>query len=130
MTSRKEAGNISSSDSELSAYGLTLLLGLQPYFQDHCKEFEKLYGTTAVKPNMHLHGHLKECLLDYGPMYGFWCFSFERYNGLLGSFKTNHRAPEIQIMRKFIVLSFCYDFAAPKSYNITRNNRHRPLGIN
>lgn len=27
-----------------------------------CVEFEDLYGNLAVKPNMHLHGHLKECI--------------------------------------------------------------------
>jgi len=81
-----------------------------------CKEVEKIYGATAIKPNMHLHGHLKECMMDYGPLYGFWCFSFERYNGLLGGFKTNNRSPEIQIMRKFNVLTFCYDFTPPEQY--------------
>ena len=40
--------------------------------------------------------------MDYGPSHAFWCFSFERYNGLLGSFHTNQKAIEPQIMRKFI----------------------------
>ena len=39
---------------------------------------------------MHLHLHLKECMLDYGPVYSFWCFSFERFNGILGKFNNNH----------------------------------------
>jgi len=66
------------------------------------KKFEELYGTSAVTPNMHLHGHLKDCLLDYGPFHGFWCFSFERYNGVLGKYNTNNRSIEIQLMRKFL----------------------------
>ena len=53
---------------------------------------------------MHLHGHLKECLLDYGPIYNFWCFSFERFNGILSNFKTNNRCIEIQLMRKLLSL--------------------------
>ena len=53
-----------------------------------CEKFEQLYGKSKVKPNMHLHGHLKECVLDYGPIYNFWCFSFERFNGTLSSFKN------------------------------------------
>ena len=44
-----------------------------------------------VTPNMHLHGHLKECLLDDGPFHSFWCVSFERFNGVLSSFHTNNR---------------------------------------
>ena len=67
-----------------------------------CKVFEELYGSERCTPNLHLHLHLKQCLLDYGPSHAFWCFSFERYNGLLGSFHTNNKSIEQQIMRKFI----------------------------
>ena len=44
---------------------------------------------------------LKQCLLDFGPSHSFWCFAFERCNGLLGSYPTNKKAIEIQVMRKF-----------------------------
>ena len=67
-----------------------------------CKNFEQLYGKEHCTPNMHLHLHLKNCLLDFGPAHSFWCFSFERYNGLLGSYPTNQKNIESQIMRKFI----------------------------
>lgn len=53
---------------------------------DFCKSVEALYGKEAITPNMHLHLHLKDCIENYGSVYGFWLFSFERYNGLLGSF--------------------------------------------
>ena len=64
--------------------------------------FEALYGKHRVTPNMHFHTHIKECILDYGPVYGFWLYSFERYNGLLGSYHTNQKSIEIQVMRKFL----------------------------
>ena len=67
-----------------------------------CKEFEKLYGPRCCTPNMHLHLHLRDCVLDYGPVYSFWCFAFERYNGMLGFYPTNSRQIEPQMMRKFI----------------------------
>ena len=67
-----------------------------------CKEFEKLYGPQCCTPNMHLHLHLCDCIMDYGPVYSFWCFAFERYNGMLGSYPTNSRQIEPQIMKKFI----------------------------
>ena len=51
---------------------------------------------------MHLHSHLVNCVLDYGPVHNFWQFSFERFNGILGDFKTNQRAVEMQLMRKFL----------------------------
>ena len=38
---------------------------------------------------MYLHFQLYDCILDYGPIYSFWCFAFERYNGMLGSYPTN-----------------------------------------
>ena len=55
-----------------------------------CIMFEALCGKEKCTPNMHLHGHLQECLLDYGPVFSFWCFSFERYNGMLGDYHTNN----------------------------------------
>lgn len=73
------------------------------HLMDFCRTFEELYGKNLVTPNMHLHGHLKECLLDYGPFHSFWCFSFERCKGILGSFHTNNRSIEIQLMRKFLM---------------------------
>ena len=39
--------------------------------------FEKKYGSDSVTPNMHMHAHLKDCVIDYGSVYGFWLFSFE-----------------------------------------------------
>src|SRR2546421_9418208 len=31
------------------------------------------------------YGHITDCCEDYGPLYSFWCYSFERMNGLLGN---------------------------------------------
>ena len=42
------------------------------------------YGPEMITPNIHLSLHLAECCRDYGPIYSFWCYSFERMNGLLG----------------------------------------------
>jgi hypothetical protein len=52
--------------------------------------------------SMQMHTHLADCMLDYGPVYSFWLFSFERYNGILGNYHTNNRSVELQIMRKFV----------------------------
>ena len=38
-----------------------------------CKTVESVYGTAVITPNMHLHGHLKEVLLDHGPCRSFGC---------------------------------------------------------
>ena len=71
-------------------------------FLQFCSHFEEQYGTDTVTPNMHLHCHLANCLKDYGSIYGFWLFSFERYNGILGNYQTNKRSVEIQLMRRFL----------------------------
>lgn len=81
-----------------------------------CQKFEHPYGKSEVKPNMHLHGHLKECVLDYGPIYNFWCFSFERFNGILWSFKTNNRSIEIQLMRKLLSDHFSLSASLPSEF--------------
>lgn len=52
----------------------------------YCIKFEELYGREACVPNHHMSLHLKDCITDFGPTYSFWCFSFERYNGILGDF--------------------------------------------
>ena len=79
-------------------------------------QFVELYGSAAVTPNMHSHGHLKECLIDFGPFHGFWCFSFERYNGILGSYHTNNISIELQLMRRFLAQIKSKVFQFPDEY--------------
>lgn len=67
-----------------------------------CKDFQLLYGSGSITPNIHLHAHLKDCIIDYGPMSSFWLFSFERFNGILGDEPTNNRSIEVQLMNRFI----------------------------
>lgn len=62
----------------------------------------QLYGNEACDPNLHLHGHLYECVNDYGPVYSFWLFAFERLNGILGSYHTNCRNISLQLTRRFL----------------------------
>ena len=69
--------------------------------QQFCLSCENLYREDRVTPNMHLHCHLKECIFDFGPIYSFWLFSFERYNGILGSLHNSNKDIECQIMRRF-----------------------------
>lgn len=40
-----------------------------------CERVESLYGKGATTPNMHMHLHLKDTLLDYGPVYAFFHMS-------------------------------------------------------
>ena len=71
-------------------------------FVKFCQHAERIYGKEVVTPNMHLHCHICECVKDYGSVYGFWCFSYERYNGILGGFPTNKKNIASQLMNRFI----------------------------
>ena len=71
------------------------------FLLEFCRKFEKIYGPEACTANTHLHLHLKQSILDFGPSHAFWCFSFERFNGILGSYHTNNKSIEVQLMRKF-----------------------------
>jgi len=68
-----------------------------------CNGFKDLYGTYSCVPNMHLMLHIKDCIFEYGSVYSFWCFSFERFNGILGSYHTNNQSIELQVMKKFVL---------------------------
>lgn len=63
--------------------------------------FQELHGSGDCTINMHLHCHLKETVLNFGPIYSFWCFPYEWYNGILRSYSTNNHSINIQVMRKF-----------------------------
>ena len=84
---------------------------------EFCHKFEALYGRKNCNINLHLHTHLSSCILDHGPVYSFWLFSFERLNGILGSFHTNCHDVSLQLMRRFLNVSQNYgvDFW-PKEY--------------
>ena len=42
-----------------------------------CQKVETLYGSHTITPNMHMHCHLIDVLKNYGPIHGFWLFSYE-----------------------------------------------------
>lgn len=68
---------------------------------EFCKLFETLYGIESCTPNMHMSLHLKDCLLDFGPFPAFWCFAFERFNGILEGISKSWVSPEKQMFLKF-----------------------------
>ena len=62
---------------------------------EFCTRFQHLYGGENTTMNMHLHCHLINSVLDYGPVCSCWLFSFERFNGILGGIPTNNRSIEV-----------------------------------
>jgi len=66
------------------------------------KLIEENHGRNKVTPNLHLSLHLAECSYDYGPLYAFWCFTFERMNGILGNLPNSNRQIEPELMRRLM----------------------------
>ncbi len=65
-------------------------------------QFQLVYGKECCTINIHLHGHLVSCMEDYGPVYLFWLFAFERLNGVMEAFHTNSHNIAPQLMRRFL----------------------------
>ncbi|GBC17860.1 hypothetical protein GLOIN_2v1786147 [Rhizophagus irregularis DAOM 181602=DAOM 197198] len=63
------------------------------------KLIETNYREVSITPNLHLSLYLNKCCKDYGSLYSFWCFSFERMNGILGSLPNSRQKIELEIMR-------------------------------
>ena len=61
------------------------------YMFRYLQTLRDLFGHQLV-PNHHLSLHLRECLLLFGPVHGWWAFPFERYNGLLQNLNTNNKS--------------------------------------
>ena len=70
--------------------------------EEFCRYYVSLFGKDHCTINLHLSCHLSECVRDYGPVYSFWLFAYERLNGILGSYHTNNRSISIQLTRRFL----------------------------
>ena len=67
-----------------------------------CRRSQRMYGENIITPNMHMHCHLRDCILDFGPLQGFWLFTYERFNGILGDLPNNNRSIEYQLMNRYV----------------------------
>ena len=58
--------------------------------QERLKEMayliERVYGPEFITSNIHLALHIPDCCRDYGLIYSFWLFPFERLNGYIGKY--------------------------------------------
>ena len=82
-----------------------------------CQKVESLYGSHVITPNMHMHCHLVEIVKSYGSIHGFWLFSYERYNGILGNQPHNNKNIECQLMKRFFCDNYISSLSPPESFN-------------
>lgn len=61
------------------------------YMHRYLETLCTLYPERNLVPNHHLALHLPRCLSDFGPVHSWWCFPFERYNGVISRLNTNNQ---------------------------------------
>ena len=87
-----------------------------------CNRVERLYGKPVITSNMHMHGHLKQCIVDYGPVYNFWLYSLKRYNGILEGYPTNSFSVEVKLFMRFQREFSLASIALPQEFNSDFND--------
>ena len=78
----------------------------QERLKDMACIIENEYGPEFITSNIHLALHIPDCCRDYGPVYSFWLFPFERLNGYIGKiFEVS-----FSIVTALPILSFLFFF--------------------
>ncbi len=83
---------------------------------EFCTLYSSLYGKEKCTINLHLHCHLADCVKDFGPVYAFWLFAYERFNEIMGSFHTNGKSISVQLMERFLDMSAYIPSKWPSEY--------------
>lgn len=76
--------------------------------RDVASLISQLFGRNYVKPNVHLHLHLRSMLHNYGPPAGWWCFPFERMNQIFKNAPYSRSSPIQGMMRHAMLLVDIY----------------------
>ncbi|CAG8780443.1 15513_t:CDS:2, partial [Rhizophagus irregularis] len=71
----------------------------QERLKDMAHLIERTYGPEFITSNIHLALHIPDCCRDYGSIYSFWLFPYERLNGYIGSYPNSNRQIEPELMR-------------------------------
>lgn len=79
-----------------------LITSLYRLLQDHHHLFCQVYGKWAITVNYHMGLHLPDIILDLGPPQSFWCFSYERMNGILAGTPNSNRCIEVEVANRFV----------------------------
>ena len=46
--------------------------------------------------------HIPDMIKDFGPPHSFWCFSFERMNGILSGLPNSNHHVELELFTRFL----------------------------
>lgn len=75
---------------------------LEQLLHYHHKLFRQVYGKWSVTINYHMALHLPDIILDLGPPHAFWCFSYERMNGILAGTPNSNRCVELDVLDRYL----------------------------
>ena len=72
------------------------------------QEYEMLYGKNHMTMNFHLliH-HVHQNCLKFGPLCGYWCFSFEKMLGYIKRFVHGTKKPESSFIFGSKIVNMC-----------------------
>ena len=70
--------------------------------KSHHQCFEQNYGRFEVSVNYHMALHIPDMIKGFGPPHSFWCFSFERMNGILSGLPNSNQHIELELFTKFL----------------------------
>ena len=92
--------------------------------QDHHELFTKVYEKWEVTVNYHMILHLPDMISDLGPPHTFWCFGYERMNGILAGTPNSNRCIELEVMNRFVMDTAFSNTCTP---NVDISNVPHPL---
>ncbi|RDB30064.1 hypothetical protein Hypma_014106 [Hypsizygus marmoreus] len=83
----------------------------QDFLAQYCRNLKALGIHTTI--NHHLSMHYTKFLKLFGPVYGWWLFAFERFNGMLEKVKHNGHdrgRMELTLMRHWVMTHLLYEY--------------------
>jgi hypothetical protein len=83
----------------------------QDFLCQYCKTLKTLRIHTTI--NHHLSMHYYKFIKLFGPVYGWWLFAFERFNGMLEKVKLNGHdggRMELTLMRHWVMTHLLYEY--------------------
>ena len=96
---------------------------LRKLLHDHHLLFSQVYGKWSITVNYHMNLHLPDIMCDLGPPQSFWCFGYERMNGILAGTPNSKRCVEIEVANRFVQDIFVNSCSLPRVdlSNVPRN---------
>jgi hypothetical protein len=83
----------------------------QDFIAQYCRQLKTLGIHTTI--NHHLSMHYLKFIRLFGPVYGWWLFAFERFNGMLEKVKLNgHDGGRIELtmLRNWVMTHLIYEY--------------------